>query len=86
MLSKIKIGLAIFSTLIIGFLYAAFRVQKSDKEKAEAKIDEIVRENQTATKIIEVEHEIKSSKDHVDIASNDDIDVMLSKYNRSRKD
>lgn len=85
MLSKIQLYLSIAAAAVIGILYAMFRIEKAEKKTAETKaqkLEEVVNEN---SKVIHVQHEIEKASGDVNAASDDDIDSLLSKYDRSRK-
>lgn len=86
MWTKIKLYGGIAIGLLVGALYAAFRVQKSEKETALEQKEKYQSAAKESEKVIEVKNDIEKAKSDVDAASNDDVMGMLSKYDRNRKD
>lgn len=85
-MQKIKAFFYAVIVAVIAFLYAAFRVQKAEKEKIKQYADHVSKVNDDNELKIKVLDEISKTNDDVDHASDHDIDVMLKSYDRSRKD
>lgn len=83
--SNIKIWLGIVATFLIGGLYAALKIQKAEKKTAESKADFALDAAKEANTVIRIKGTVDNAKTSADAASNDELDSLLSKYDRNRK-
>ena len=85
MWANIKLYAGIAIAAIIGVLYAAFRVQKAEKESAVEQKDKYKSAAESSEKVIEVKNDIEDAGNLADAASDDELDSLLNKYDRNRK-
>jgi Flp pilus assembly protein TadB len=85
MWANIKLYAGISIAAIIGVLYAAFRVQKAEKESAVEQKDKYKSAAESSEKAIEVKNDIEEAGSIANAAGNDELDSMLNKYDRNRK-
>lgn len=85
MLAKLKLIIGVGVAGVIGFLYAALRVEKSEKKQAEANAAQYKQAADETVKTVEVMKDVQNAKAAIDSSSNDNVVSLLGKYDRSRK-
>ena len=74
-----------FGTFTAGLL-AMLKIKSAQLDEAEAAVDKLVETNKHNREVRDVEEKIQKAKDDVNTASDSDIDKLMLKYKRDRKD
>lgn len=86
MLDKIKTYALAAVGVALAVMYAMFRIQKAEKETAVEQKEKFQSAAEESAQTVEVIKNVEESKAAATTASDNELDGMLSKYDRSRKD
>lgn len=85
MLSNIKAWLSIGIAALLSVLYAGFRIKSAKLDSAEDKVNHLEQVNEQNQQSEKVSDEVEKINDDIDRMSNDGVNSVMHKYDRSRK-